>query len=63
MLFLICLKLRSSFISSLYPKILRDDKAIKLFDSENKFNKTINRQSFEQTSVLKKQDQINLILV
>tara|TARA_R110000824_G_scaffold345690_1_gene532348 strand:- start:665 stop:1261 length:597 start_codon:yes stop_codon:yes gene_type:complete len=33
------------------------NKAIKLFDSENKFNKTINRQSFEQTSVLKKQDQ------
>ena len=33
------------------------NKAIELFDSENKFNKTINRQSFEQTSVLKKQDQ------
>ena len=33
------------------------NKAIKLFDSQNKFNKTMNRQSFEQTSVLKKQDQ------
>ena len=31
--------------------------AIKLFDSQNKFNKTMTRQSFEQTSVLKKQDQ------
>ena len=33
------------------------NKAIKLFEAQNKFNKTMNRQSFEQTSVLKKQDQ------
>ena len=33
------------------------NKAIKLFEAQNKFNKTMNRQSFEQTSVLQKQDQ------
>ena len=33
------------------------NKAIKLFDNQSKFHKTMNRQSFEQTSVLKKQDQ------
>ena len=33
------------------------NKAIKLFDEQNKFNKTLNRIGFEKASVLKKQDQ------
>tara|TARA_R110000803_G_scaffold171244_1_gene234114 strand:+ start:1018 stop:1611 length:594 start_codon:yes stop_codon:yes gene_type:complete len=33
------------------------DKAIELYEDQNKFNNTINRISFEQSSILKKQDQ------
>ncbi len=33
------------------------DRAIKLFEDQNKFNKTINRINFEKASVIKKQDQ------
>jgi hypothetical protein len=33
------------------------DKAIKLYEEENKFNRTINRIGFEKASVLDKQDQ------
>jgi len=33
------------------------DKAIKLFEEQNKFNNTVNRISFEKSSVLHKQDQ------
>ena len=33
------------------------DKAIKLYDSQDKFNKTINRINFEGVSILDKQDQ------
>ena len=33
------------------------NKAIKLYEEQNKFNKTLNRISFEKASVLKKQDQ------
>ena len=33
------------------------DKAIKLFEDQNKFNNTINRIGFEKASVLQKQDQ------
>jgi|TARA_R100001460_G_scaffold25585_1_gene51507 hypothetical protein len=33
------------------------DRAIKLFEDQNKFNNTLNRLHSEQTSVLKKQDQ------
>ena len=33
------------------------NKAIKLYEDENKFNNTINRLSFEKTSILQKQDQ------
>ena len=33
------------------------NKAIQLFENENKFNKTINRIEFEKASVLEKQDQ------
>jgi|TARA_Y100000114_G_scaffold64351_1_gene58926 hypothetical protein len=33
------------------------DKAIKLYEDQNKFNKTINRLSFEQAPIIQKQDQ------
>jgi len=33
------------------------DKAIKLFENQNKFNKTFNRLSSEKTNILEKQDQ------
>ena len=33
------------------------DKAIKLFEDQNKFNNTVNRIGFEKASILKKQDQ------
>jgi hypothetical protein len=33
------------------------NRAIKLFEDQDKFNKTVNRISFEKSSVLKKQDQ------
>tara|TARA_R100000988_G_scaffold73049_1_gene38030 strand:- start:933 stop:1526 length:594 start_codon:yes stop_codon:yes gene_type:complete len=33
------------------------DKAIKLFEDQNKFNNTVNRIAFEKASVLQKQDQ------
>ena len=33
------------------------DKAIKIFEDQNKFNNTINRIAFEKASILKKQDQ------
>tara|TARA_R100001530_G_scaffold84337_1_gene58764 strand:- start:1132 stop:1734 length:603 start_codon:yes stop_codon:yes gene_type:complete len=33
------------------------NKAIQLFEQQTKFNKTVNRQDFEKTSVVKKQDQ------
>jgi len=33
------------------------DKAIKLYEDQNKFNNTINRIGFEQASILEKQDQ------
>ena len=33
------------------------DKAIKLFEDENKFNNTVNRIGFEKASILQKQDQ------
>ena len=33
------------------------NKAIKLYEDENKFNKTVNRIGFEKASILKKQDQ------
>ena len=33
------------------------DRAIKLYEDQNKFNNTVNRISFEQSSVLQKQDQ------
>jgi len=33
------------------------DKAIKLFEDQNKFNNTVNRIGFEQSSILQKQDQ------
>tara|TARA_R110000765_G_scaffold225784_1_gene329805 strand:- start:2 stop:595 length:594 start_codon:yes stop_codon:yes gene_type:complete len=33
------------------------DKAIKLYENQNKFNNTINRIGFENASILKKQDQ------
>jgi hypothetical protein len=33
------------------------NKAIKLYEEQNKFNNTINRISFEQASILQKQDQ------
>jgi len=33
------------------------DKAIKLFENENKFNNTMNRIAFEKASILQKQDQ------
>jgi len=32
-------------------------KAIKIFDDQDKFNKTLNRQTFEKASILNKQDQ------
>jgi len=32
-------------------------KAIKIFDDQDKFNKTINRRAFEDSSILNKQDQ------
>ena len=31
--------------------------AIKLFENQNKFNNTLNRMSFENSSILQKQDQ------
>jgi hypothetical protein len=31
--------------------------AIQIFDDQNKFNKTLNRQTFEKASILNKQDQ------
>tara|TARA_B100001094_G_scaffold320384_1_gene366533 strand:- start:2031 stop:2627 length:597 start_codon:yes stop_codon:yes gene_type:complete len=33
------------------------DNAIRFFENENKFNKTVNRIAFEQASILQKQDQ------
>jgi len=33
------------------------DKAIKLFEDQNKFHKTVNRLAFEKASILQKQDQ------
>ena len=33
------------------------DKAIKLFDEQNKFNNTVNRVAFEQSPITQKQDQ------
>ena len=33
------------------------DKAIKIFEDQNKFDNTINRIAFEKASILKKQDQ------
>ena len=33
------------------------DKAIKLFEEQNKFNNTLNRVAFEQAPVTQKQDQ------
>ena len=33
------------------------NKAIKLYEDQNKFNNTINRIGFEQSSILQKQDQ------
>ena len=49
----------SNFIGTYdgYVPEIECKKAISLFEQQNKFNSTINRQAFEQTSVLKKQDQ------
>lgn len=43
-----------------YDSFITDDecnKAIKLFEDENKFNKTLNRLDFEQSPITEKQDQ------
>ena len=38
------------------------DKAIKLYEEQDKFNKTLNRVASEQSSILQKQDQQYLLM-
>ena len=49
----------SNFIGTYDNYITKEecDKAIKLFEDQNKFNNTVNRIGFEKASILKKQDQ------
>ena len=49
----------SNFIGTYDNYITKEecDKAIKLFEDQNKFNNTINRIGFEKASILNKQDQ------
>ena len=49
----------NNFIAVYDNYITKDDcdKAIKLYEDQNKFNNTINRIGFEQASILQKQDQ------